>query len=69
MGGNLEVLSMPKALTWIGLVIAALLLLIFGMDLAMAVPFKGASTLFDITIIICALIMGYLSWNTLRELR
>lgn len=58
---------MPKALTWIGLVIAALLLLIFGLDLAMSVPFKGASTLFDITVIICCLVLAYLSWNTLRE--
>ena len=60
---------MPKALTWIGLVIAALLLLIFGLDLAMNVPFKGASAAFDITVIICALMLAYLSWNTLRELR
>jgi hypothetical protein len=60
---------MPKALTWVGLAISALLVLLFGLDLATGTPFKGASTLFDITVIVCCLVLAYMSWNTLRELR
>ena len=60
---------MPKALTWIGLVIAALLLLFFGMDLATQWPFKTASALFDVTVIVCCLLLAYMSWNTLRDQR
>jgi hypothetical protein len=60
---------MPKALTIGGMVVSAVLLLLFGMDLAVGIPFQGISKLMDIGVVICALMLGYMSWTTLRELR
>jgi hypothetical protein len=42
--------------------------LIFSLDLGLAFPFKGVSTLMDATMVAGALILGFLSWLTLREL-
>ena len=60
---------MPKALTIIGMLVAALLLLIFALDLALGLPFGGssASSTMDIGMIICGAILFYLSWSTYRE--
>jgi len=58
---------MPKALCIVGAVVAVLLLLTFAMDLAIEFPFGRASTLMDVSFIICAGILGYLSWATMRE--
>lgn len=58
---------MPKALCILGMVIAVLLLLLFGLDLAMGIPFSGASGMMDIGFLIAAAILGYLSWATFRE--
>ncbi len=58
---------MPKALCIFGAVIAALLLLVFGFDLALKVPFGRASIMLDIGFVISGGILGYLSWTTLRE--
>jgi hypothetical protein len=58
---------MPKVLCIIGAVVAILLLLFFLADLVLRFPFSGASPVMDIGLIICALILGYLSWHTFRE--
>jgi hypothetical protein len=58
---------MPKALCIVGMAVAALLVLLFGLDLGLGVPFGGASMLMSIGFIICAVILGYLSWSTFRE--
>jgi hypothetical protein len=58
---------MPKALTISGMVIAVLLLLIFGLDLAVKVPFGRASGAMDVAFLICAAALGYMSWSTFRE--
>jgi len=58
---------MSKSLCLVGTVVAALLLLIFGLDLAIRVPFHRASMTMDIGILVCAVILGYVSWITLRE--
>jgi len=58
---------MPKALCISGMVVAGLLLLFFGLDLAAGVPFGGASTMMDLGFVVCAAILGYLSWATYRE--
>jgi len=64
---------MPKALCYTGLVVAVLLLLVFGLDLATsfilneAFPFGGASLVMDIGFTLGAIALGYLSWMTLRE--
>lgn len=60
---------MPKALTIGGMVVSAVLLLLFGLDLAAQIPFKRVSPVMDIGVVICALMLGYMSWTTFRELR
>jgi NADH:ubiquinone oxidoreductase subunit 6 (subunit J) len=58
---------MTKALIYSGYVVAALLVLIFGMDLATGIPFKRSGVPWDVGAIICALLLVYLSWSTMRE--
>lgn len=58
---------MSKTLCIIGTVTAVLLLLVFGVDLALGFPFGGVSWPMDIGFIVCSGILGYLSWTTLRE--
>ena len=58
---------MGKVLSIIGAVVAALLLLVFALDMATGIPFSKASPSMDIAFIICSLILAYLSWSTFRE--
>ncbi len=58
---------MPKALSIISIAIAALLLLMFGLDLALGMPFGRANTTLDIGFIVFSGILGYLGWSALRE--
>jgi hypothetical protein len=58
---------MPKVLAISGMVVAVLLLLIFGADLGIGVPFSGASLWMDVSFLICAVLLGYMSWSTFRE--
>jgi hypothetical protein len=63
-----ENLSMPKALTISGLVVACLLLLLFGLDLAVQWPFGLSQPAMDIGFVICSLILAYLSWSAYRDI-
>jgi hypothetical protein len=58
---------MPKALCYTGAAIALLLLLMFGMDMAVGMPFGGVSKTMDVAMIVAAVLLGYMSWATLRE--
>ena len=58
---------MPKALCIVGMVVAVLLLLVFGSDLAAGFPFNNASRWMDIGLIACSMILGYISYMTLRQ--
>ena len=58
---------MPKALCYFGIAVAALLVLLFGLDLALGFPFDRESATMDVGFIICAAAPGYISWSTLRE--
>jgi hypothetical protein len=58
---------MPKALCLVGMVVGVLLLLVFGLDLAVEFPFRRASWPMDIGGVVSSLILGYVSWTTLRE--
>jgi hypothetical protein len=60
---------MPKFLTIGGMAISAILLLLFGLDLAIQIPFERVSPVMDIAAVVCALMLGYMSWTTFRELR
>ena len=59
---------MPKALTLVGMVIAVLLVLLFGLDLAVpALLFGRVSPIMDIGFLFCGIILALLSWTTYRE--
>jgi hypothetical protein len=59
---------MPKVLCIFGMVVSALMVLIFGLDFAVGFPFRAAYPMvLDMPMILCALGLGYLSWVTLRE--
>jgi hypothetical protein len=65
---------MPKALCLTSLVVAALLLLLFLVDLIMrlaglapSAPLRGASLLMDISFLVFSGILAFLSWSTYRE--
>ncbi len=57
---------MGRGLCIFGLVTAVLLLILFGLDIATGI-FQIGSLVVDLAFIICALIVGYLSWSALRE--
>lgn len=61
--------SMPKAFCIAGAVVAILLLLVFVLDLGIGFPFDRQSLLFDIGMILCSGMLGYLSWATYRTLK
>lgn len=58
---------MPKALCISGLVVAGLVIILFAADLAVGIPFKRASMVMDISFLACAVLLGVISWFTLRE--
>jgi hypothetical protein len=58
---------MPKVLAAAGMAISAILLLLFGLDLAIAFPFGGLSGVMDIGFVVCSALLAYLSWSTFRE--
>jgi hypothetical protein len=58
---------MSRALAIIGMLIAFLILLVFVLDLAIKLPFGGASAVMDICMIVGAVILAYLGWSAYRE--
>ena len=61
---------MPKALCITGMVIAVLVLIVFLVDLVAPssfAPFRKASILMDVCFLLCAAMLGFLSWTTYRE--
>ncbi len=49
------------------MVVSALTLLLFGLDLATDLPFDGVSKVVDIVFVVASGVLGYLSWSTFRE--
>ena len=60
---------MSKAMTIVGLVVAALIFLMFTMDFITGIPFGVETTQMNIGAMIASAILGYLSFSTFRELR
>ena len=58
---------MPRSLAIFGMVVAGLLVVMFGADLAIGFPFRKASLAMDLALLICAAALGYMSWTTYRE--
>jgi hypothetical protein len=60
---------MPKALTISAMVVAGLLFLLFGLDLAIGIPFGKASTMMDVGVLVSAAMLGYMGWSVYREIK
>jgi hypothetical protein len=60
---------MPKALCISGVVVAVLLLLLFGIDLAAGFPFARVSIPMDVGVVISAAVLGTVGWMTFRQQR
>jgi hypothetical protein len=62
-------LSMEKWLCWGSLAIAGVMLLCFGLDIILQIPFGGLSTTVDVFGILASGVLGYLAYDALRDLR
>jgi hypothetical protein len=61
---------MPKALCMSGVVVSILIAILFLWDLAAPsamAPFRKASIIMDVCLLIVAVLLGFISWMTLRE--
>ncbi len=58
---------MSKGLSIAGLVVASILFLVFGLDLALQIPFSRPSFMLDLGLVISSLILGYLALMTYLE--
>lgn len=61
---------MPKALCMSGMAVAILIAILFIFDLAAPAtmaPFRKASILMDVCMLLCAALLGLASWMTFRE--
>ena len=67
--GGLKGLSMEKWMCWSALGISGVVLLLFLIDLFTAIPFGNLSTTVDILAILACGLVGYVSWEALRDLR
>lgn len=61
--------SLEKALVWLGFLIAVVLVVLFGADLICAWPIGRYTPVAEAVFCGCALALGYLSWDTYRDLR
>ena len=59
---------MARGLTIAAIAIAVLMLVLFGLDLAIGVPFGKQSMLIDICFVVCGVGLGLLGFSTWREL-
>ena len=65
---TLRTQGMGRSMTIAGMVIAVLIFIVFVLDLAVGFPFSKASVPMDISFVVCALGLAFLSWTTMREL-
>ncbi len=63
----LESFSLVKSFTLLGFFVAAMHVVVFGLDLALAWPLQRASVPFDAICVVCGLMLTYLSWDTFRD--
>ena len=61
--------SMAKAMSIAGMVVAGLIAFMFAFDLALKFPFGREQPMMDVVFVVCSAILGYLSWNALRDVR
>lgn len=61
--------AMPKALTISGMVVSALVLIIFLLDVILGWPFGKVSMMMDIGFILAAGGLGYMSWSAYQDVK
>jgi hypothetical protein len=60
---------MAKILSIFGMAVSILLLLVFGLDLAIGFPFNNYNSMMSIGFVVFSALLVYLSWSAIRELR
>ena len=60
---------MEKWLCWGSMGLAGVLLILFLLDLILGIPFGGIGWLIDILGILACGLVGYLGWESFKELR
>ncbi|HQR05471.1 MAG TPA: hypothetical protein PLN21_01545 [Gemmatales bacterium] len=63
------VVPVLKKMCWIALGVAAFMTLLFLLDIFVGFPFAGASPTLDVFGILGGAVIGYLAWDTTREIR
>jgi hypothetical protein len=58
---------MAKAMCVIGIIVAIVLILLFGADTFLKVPFRGANMMMNVSMMIAGVMLAYSSWAALRE--
>ena len=58
---------MSKAMTIVGMVVAALLVVLFGVDLFAGIPFGTEGKMMNIGALVAGAILGYISFSTFQE--
>lgn len=58
---------MAKGFAIFGFVVAIVLLLVFGLDLAVKIPFDRINMIADILFVLASIALGAISWMTFRE--
>lgn len=58
---------MAKGLSMSALIVAILIVLVFGIDLATSIPFKTPDTTMEIGFVIGGILLAVMSWFTYRE--
>ena len=60
---------MEKWLCWGSLGVSGLLLILFVLDLILSIPFGGIDWMVDVIGILACALVGYLAWESFKELR
>jgi hypothetical protein len=60
---------MEKWLCWGSLGVSGLLLILFVLDLILSIPFGGIDWMVDVIGIVSCALVGYLAWESFKELR
>jgi hypothetical protein len=60
---------MEKWFCWAAMAVSVLLLILFGVDIVVGMPFMSLSLAVDILAILCSAILFYLGWNAYQDLR
>ena len=62
--------DLPKRVVVASMVVAGLVAIASILDLVMGIPFSGSgnTSMMDILFLVCAAIVGYLSWDAFKDL-